>query len=162
MTISIDELGIWGDLGTITPQLSNFVAFPISSVSKSEIFRLTAIGNVPQYAKVWLRQQIGGIELNRWVSFYPKSNISQIVNLGLPKTLEANGVNRIFEAKKSFKYLSDDSFIDFQLKLEDFTSFSLNIGLSDQEKEYLAQLLRDYITEIGQNPLQQGLPPALL
>lgn len=162
MTISIDDLGIWGNLGTITPQLNSFVNFPVFSYSSSEIFRLTASFNCPDWVKIWVKQTINGIDLNRWIAFYPRPNQSLIINIPLPETLKKNGIPRIISAKKSFKYLSNDTFINFSLTLEDFTSFSISQPeLSDQEKAYLDQLLRQYIKENAASQNQTQYPPIL-
>lgn len=161
MAISIDELGIWGNLGSIIPQLDYFTPFPSFSNSQTEIFRLTASSNCPDFVKVWVKQTIGGIDLTQWRAFYPRPNQSIMITLPYPETFQDRGLSRQISVKKSFKYLSDSSFIDFSLTLEDFTSFVITRpGLSEQEKTYLDQLLRQYIQESAQTAIApQQLPP---
>lgn len=160
MAISIDELGIWGSLGVVVPQLNDFTPFPSFSNSQTEIFRLTASSNCPSFVKLWLKQTIGGIDLTQWRAFYPRPNQPIIVSIPYPETFQDRGLSRQISVKKSFKYLSDDSFVDFSITLEDFTSFTITRpGLSEQEKAYLDQLLRQYIQESAQSSSLQLPPP---
>lgn len=161
MTISYNELGIWNYLGQATPLLDFFTPINAPSLSPSEIYRINCVGDIPPYAKIWIKQIIGGTSINRWTPFYPELGI-KVVEIPIPDSLQGSGLPRYFEVMKSSKYLNDDSFKVYTLSLEEFIPFTITQpGLSDQEKAYLDQLLRRYIQESISGNDDPQFPPIL-
>ncbi|MEG3437297.1 hypothetical protein V0288_09215 [Pannus brasiliensis CCIBt3594] len=108
MTLLLDDLGIWTNLGTLFPS-GDWVTFPLPAERGLSIFRASWGGDLSDIKSfVYLRAIYtrGGFAEpdSRWKRLYPKSG-SEIFFLTLPEELQSQGISRAFQCQKWFRRL---------------------------------------------------------
>lgn len=122
-----DDIGVWNDLGLVTPNRSNWVKFPITATGANATFRVSCLcsdwNKINSFA--WLRaryQTSNSNQVSQSIRIYPHLD-SQLIEFPIPQDLQDRSIYfRDFEVKKALKYrryigLSPD--INWQMKLEE-------------------------------------------
>ncbi len=122
-----DDIGIWNNLGTITPTLNQWVKFPTTATGANATLRVTYICN--DFSKVnsycWIRsryQTSNSNQVSKAIRLYPTSD-KQLIEVPIPQDLQDRSIYfRDFEVKKVIKYrryIGTTPDIVWQIKLEE-------------------------------------------
>lgn len=122
-----DDIGIWNDLGTVTPNHTTWSKFPNTATGANATLRIICICS--DWSKVnsfvWLRaryQTSDSNQVSQSVRIYPHQD-NQIIQFPIPQDLQDRSVYfRDFEIKKNLrwrKYIGLTPDITWQMKLEE-------------------------------------------
>ncbi len=166
MTALLDDLGIWQQLGTITPN-SNWQTFPVQASSIGNTFRLAWGGDMSDVKSfVYLRSvfQLTGQQVvsSRWKRAYPKSE-REVIELPLSLEFALQNLGQYFQVIKKYKYeplgytVTDSS---YSLTLEEFIPYPETIK-QIQNQPAIKEAVREVLAEGNIIPLPPGteLPP---
>jgi hypothetical protein len=122
-----DDIGIWNDLGTLTPNATNWVKYPVVATGANDTIRITFSSS--NFSKinslVWLRpryQTADSDQVGQAIRIYPKPE-KQVVQVPIPQDFRDRSVYfRAFEIKKQLKYrkyigITPDT--NYMMKLEE-------------------------------------------
>lgn len=168
MTALVDDLGVWVQLGTLTPRW-DWESFPVSSSTANSIFRVSTIGNFSQintfiYVRVVYQNSGTNNPDSRWVKFYPK-NEKEIIDLNTNPLFTFSNVSRIIQVRKGSRfggYKRPITDTIYQLKLEEFVPFdnvinnasnlpALQQAIDDSLLQLQADLTQDIVNQINTN-----------
>ncbi len=122
-----DDIGIWNDLGSVSPISTNWIKFPVVATGANDTLRITFSSQ--DFSKitsfVWLRpryQTADSDQVGKAIRIYPSAE-KQIVELPIPQDFRDRSVYfRAFEIKKQLKYrkyIGTTPDISYLMKLEE-------------------------------------------
>ncbi len=103
-----DDIGVWNNLGTITPTSSNWIKFPNTATGANATLRVTYFCDDFSKVKSWcyLRaryQTADSNQVSQSIRLYPKTD-KQLIQFPIPQDLQDRSVYfRDFEIKKFLK-----------------------------------------------------------
>jgi hypothetical protein len=122
-----DDIGVWNDLGTITPSCTDWIKFPNTATGANATLRATYFCS--DFSKVkswcWLRARYrtgDSDQVSQSIRLYPKAD-KQLIEFPIPQDLQDRSVYfRDFEVRKFLKLrrsvgITPD--IIWQIKLEE-------------------------------------------
>lgn len=163
MSILLDGLGQWSNLGTLTPSYANWQSFPTPATQGFTTFRVSFTGEwfVGGWHWIYLKEayQTSGDKVDgRWLRVYPDSTPKIVYIYNSPEFGYLNP-QRSFEILKSHKYIRTygGRFTDkvFSVKLEEFSPYPELIATAQEQT-----LKAEIIEQIAQRVVQL-LPPSI-
>jgi hypothetical protein len=130
--VSVNNIGIWTNLGTVTPNLSEFVPFGQTD-NLSSLFRVYTSGEIGN-VRTWFRQKFDGFIDNRWVRFYPENGTNKLLNLPVSTEIKENKIIKIIEVKNTplYRKYGNDADPIFHLTLYQFVPFQISSPLLNE------------------------------
>lgn len=127
MATTEDDIGIWNDLGTLTPGAENWVKFPVLATGANDTVRITFSSE--NFSKinsfVWLRpryQTANSDQVGQAIRVYPKPE-KQVLEVPISQDFRDRSIYfRAFEIKKQLKfrrYVGTTLDINYMMKLEE-------------------------------------------
>lgn len=166
MTILLDDLGGWTNLGTITPDYFEWEVFPVLASQGYSLFRFTYQGDISEIKKYLyspirffvrpIYQFSTAKQIGQTVKLYPKEEVD-IVTIPMPNEIYSQK-SRAIEITKGSKYWNNAAInsINISVTCEEFVPYEETLALLTQ-----ATLSQNVIEQIAEAVVtrQYLLPP---